>query len=200
MDIEFLVDKIKIKNKELLNLDKFVIDFTSILNKDNIEYVIVSGYISILFGRNRQSEDIDIIINKMDFKRFEKFWSKIDNKYECIITSNKKNAYEDYLLEHTAIRFAKKDTYIPNIEFKFPKLEVDQWTLKERKKVMINNHIMYISPLEIQIPYKLFLGSEKDIEDAKFLYNLFKKNMDLELFYEFNNKFKTQELFDRYIK
>lgn len=136
----------------------------------------------------------------MDLKRFEELWSKIFKKYDCVITSDIKNAYENYLLKDTSIRFAKKDTFIPNIEFKFPKFEVDQWTLKERKKVIINKHETYISPLEIQIPYKLFLGSEKDIEDAKFLYNLFKNNMDLELLNEFNNKFKTHKLFNRYIK
>jgi len=37
--------------KELNSLDKFTIKFTSILNKLNINYVVVSGYVSILFGR-----------------------------------------------------------------------------------------------------------------------------------------------------
>jgi len=200
MDIAFQSDKIELKNKELINLDKFVIDFTSILNKEKIKYVIVSGYISILFGRNRHSEDVDIIVQKIDFKRFERLWLKLYNKYECIITSDVEDAYNYYLLENTAIRFAKKETFIPNIEFKFPKIEVDRWTLEERKKLLINNHEIYISPLEIQIPYKLFLGSEKDIEDAKFIYNLFKDNMDIELLDDFNNKFKTMDLFNRFIK
>ena len=31
---------------------------------------------------------------------------------------------------------------------------------------MLNGVTLYISPLEIQIPFKLYLGSEKDIEDA----------------------------------
>ena len=117
-----------------------------------------------------------------------------------MITSDPNNAYENYLLKDTSIRFAKKETFIPNMEFKFPKFDIDKWTLKERKTVLINKYEIYISPLEIQIPYKLFLGSEKDIEDAKFLYNLFKDNMDIGIFKEFNNKFKTKELFNRYIK
>jgi hypothetical protein len=200
MEIKFLEEKIEIKNKKLINLDKFVVDFTSILNTYNIKYVIVSGYLSILFGRNRTSEDVDIIVSKIDRKSFEKLWNKIIKKYDCVITSDYKNAYENYLLKDTSIRFAKKETFIPNMEFKFPKFEIDEWTLKERKKVIMNKHEIYISPLEIQIPYKLFLGSEKDIEDAKFLYNLFKDNMDIEIFNEFNNKFKTKELFNRYIK
>ncbi len=200
MKIEFLDDKIEINNKIFTNLDKFVIDFTSILKKEKIEYVIVSGYLSILFGRNRTSEDVDIIVSKIDDKSFEKLWYKIVKNYDCVITSDLNNAYENYLLKDTSIRFAKKETFIPNMEFKFPKFDIDKWTLKERKTVLINKHEIYISPLEIQIPYKLFLGSEKDIEDAKFLYNLFKDNMDIGIFNEFNIKFKTKELFNRYIK
>ena len=49
-------------NKELGNLDEFVVDFTSILMKEGIDYVLMSGYVAILFGRNRESEDIDIFI------------------------------------------------------------------------------------------------------------------------------------------
>jgi folate-dependent phosphoribosylglycinamide formyltransferase PurN len=72
MKIKLLKDKIVIKNKIFSNLDKFVIDFTSILTKEKIEYVIVSGYLSILFGRNRTSEDVDIIVKKIDYRSFEK--------------------------------------------------------------------------------------------------------------------------------
>ncbi len=35
-----------------------------------------------------------------------------------------------------------------------------------------------ISPLELQIAYKLFLGSKKDLEDARFLFDLFKNKID----------------------
>ena len=59
MELKFSGNKI-VFEKELNKLDKFVIDFTSILNKLDIRYVIVSGYVAILFGRNRSSEDIDI--------------------------------------------------------------------------------------------------------------------------------------------
>ena len=54
------MEKIEIKNKKLININKIMIDFTSILNKNNIDYVIFSGYLSILFGRNKISEDVDI--------------------------------------------------------------------------------------------------------------------------------------------
>ena len=33
----------------------------------------------------------------------------------------------------------------------------------------------------LQIPYKLFLGSEKDIEDARFLFKLFEDKLNIGL-------------------
>ena len=58
---------------------------------------------------------------------------------------------------------------------------------------------LVIIPLEMQIAYKLFLGSEKDIEDAKHLYNMFKDKLDASLLKEFNKKLKIEEAFKRYL-
>jgi len=192
-------DFIEIKDKKLSKLDKFVFDFLKLIEK-NVKYVVISGYVAILFGRNRSSEVIDIFIEKINFNKFNSIWNNITKDFECINTNNVKNAYDTYLSEGLALRFAKKNTFIPNIEIKFPKVELDDWTLIERKKVIINKKFLYISPLELEIPYKLFLGSEKDIEDAAHLYNLFKDHLDIKIFTEFNRKLKTQNLFNKYIK
>ncbi len=199
MEINFLNDNIEFE-KELNLLDKFVIDFTSILNKLNIRYVIVSGYVSILFGRNRSSEDIDMIIEKMSLDKFKELWNNLEPFFECINTDNCNDAYEDYLNANHSLRFSRKEEYIPNMEIKFPKIELDIWSLENRKKVIFNSHIIFISKIELQIPFKLFLGSEKDIEDAKYLYRLFKDKLDFKLLVEFNRKLKIEPLFDKYIK
>jgi len=44
------------------------------------------------------------------------------------------------------------------------------------------------------------LGSQKDIEDARFLYNLFKENLDMPLLKEFNQKLKIEEVFNDYLR
>ena len=59
---------------------------------------------------------------------------------------------------------------------------------------------MFISPLELQIPFKLYLGTEKDIEDAKHLYLLFKTELDLDALKEFNRKLKVEEAFSEYLE
>ena len=43
-------------DKELNLLDKFVLEFVRILEK-HVNYVIVSGYVAILFGRARSTEE-----------------------------------------------------------------------------------------------------------------------------------------------
>ena len=197
MDIVYAKEKIEFK-KELNNLDEFTIEFTSVLNKLNITYVIVSGYVSILFGRNRASEDIDIIVDKININKFRDLWNNL-SQFECLEHTKFEDAYE-YIINGTAIRFSRKNKFIPNIEFKFPKKDLEEWVLKNRIKVDINNKTIFISPIELQIAFKIYLGSEKDIEDARYLYGLFKDKIDIRLLGEFNQKLKITKKFNIYIK
>lgn len=56
---------------------------------------------------------------------------------------------------------AQKNQVIPNIELKFLKDDIDRCVLRDRLYVRIAEGDLSISPLEIQIAYKLFLGSKK---------------------------------------
>lgn len=202
MKIEYNQKVIKLE-KELNALDKFTIDFASVLDKSGVKYVVVSGYVSILFGRSRSSEDIDIIIKKLSLDDFKKLWDELETHFECIITQNPKKAYEEYLLTGHAIRFSRKKEYVPNMELKFPKVELESWALENRKEVIVNSKKLFISPIELQISFKLFLGkggNEKDIEDAKHLYEIFKDKLDKSILNEFNRKLKIEDLFNKYIQ
>jgi hypothetical protein len=129
----------------------------------------------------------------ISFENFLNFWSEIDKNYECLNTSNVNEAYSDYLENHHAVRIAKKGCFIPNIELKFVKNDLDRYSLENRKHVKIADRSLYLSPLELQIPYKLFLGSEKGIEDARFLFKLFKDNLNIVLLKMFLTKLKVSD-------
>lgn len=165
-----------ILHRELNGLDKFVIDFCKLLE----DYVLVSGYVSILFGRSRATEDVDLLIPKMSFEKFEKVWDRIyKNGFECLNTSNIKKAFS--LIKNQNIRFSKVGKPIPNMEFKLIKNDIHQYSLENKLKVIMKENILFVSPLEMQIAYKLLLGKQgntKDIEDAKHIYELFKENLD----------------------
>jgi hypothetical protein len=186
--------------KEVNDLDKFVLRFTGILEKYRIKYVIVSGYVSILFGRSRLSEDIDIIIEKISMEEFRNLWKAINDEFECIITTDCEEAYDKYLKELCAIRFSEKERFVPNIEMKFPKIKPEFWSLNNAKKVDLNGRRLMISPIELQIAFKLYLGSEKDIEDAKHLYIIFEQKLDKKLLMDFAAKLKVTNMFNLYLR
>ena len=175
--MEYNINKKEIKlDRKINELDKFVIDFCGLLDR----YVLVSGYISILFGRSRSTEDIDLLIPKMSLEEFKKLWKRIHaSGFECLNTSILQEAF-DMVKEHN-IRFSRKGKPIPNMEFKLIQTDIHKYSYENRIKVILGKEVLYISPLEMQIAYKLMLGkqgNEKDIEDAKHLYELFKEKLN----------------------
>ncbi len=172
MNILFKKNSIKL-SRILSVVDKFVIKFVKLLNKAGIRYVIVSGYPALLFGRERITEDIDVLFDKKNIEKIKMFYKLIGKKY-WVLNAKSLDTWLHLLNENSAIRIAKRDTISPNIEFKPTKNEFDKFSLSNATVVIINKvHTLRISPFELQIPYKLHLGSKKDFEDARFLYNLF---------------------------
>jgi predicted nucleotidyltransferase len=181
MEFKFNEKTIKFE-RELSNLDQLVLEFTENLEKQGTEYVIISGYVAILFGRSRNTEDVDLFIEEMNYEEFEKLWNALNESgFECINAENAKEAYFDYLKESIAIRFAVKGTFIPNFELKFPKTKENKYSMENKLIVLLNGKKLITSELELQIAFKLKLGSEKDFEDARHLYNIFKEELNINL-------------------
>ncbi len=198
MEINYADNKV-ILEKELNDLDLFTLSFIKILDKVNIKYVIVSGYVAILFGRSRGSEDIDIIIEHIDYSKFKELWTELYLEFECILIDDSKVAYEDYIKLNDRLRFAKKDTFIPNMEVKTPATDIENHVLNNSIEVSLNKNKLLISPFELQIAYKLYLGSEKDIEDARYLYKLFLNRLDKKELIKLVNEFEVKNNFERYL-
>lgn len=191
----------EIISKKVLNeLDKFVIRFLNEL-EEFTSYVIVSGYVSILLGRSRASEDVDLLVPKMKQEKFSDLFSHLlNNGYECANTSNPEEAYE--MLSEHAIRFYEKGLPIPNIEFKQISNDIHKFAFENKIKLTLKEKQLFISPLELQIAYKLSLlangsqkeiSSDKDFEDAKHIYSLFKEKLNKEELFYFVKLFKVQE-------
>ncbi|MBU0894205.1 MAG: hypothetical protein KKF48_03650 [Nanoarchaeota archaeon] len=178
--MEYNLTKKEIRlDRKINELDRFVLDFCRLLD----EYVLVSGYVSIIFGRSRATEDVDLLIPKMDIEEFSKRWEKIQNSgFECINTTEINEALA-ILNEGSNIRFSRKGKSIPNMEFKFIQNDIHKYSFGNKIKVIMKDETLYISSLEMQIAYKLMLGKEgnrKDLEDAKHIYELFKEKLNNE--------------------
>lgn len=181
MELEFSGSTIKM-DKELSDLDKLAIRFVGALDGLKVDYVIVSGYVAILFGRSRNTEDVDIFIEEMPLEKFKALWEELNRRgFECLNTGTAEKAYQQYLKEQIPVRFAEKGKVIPNFEIKFPKTKYNIYSLKNKLEVRLNNESIVTSELELQIAFKLSLGSDKDFEDARHLYQVFKGHLNLDL-------------------
>jgi hypothetical protein len=179
--MEFKKNRV-VLDKVINKLDCFVLDFVRELEK-HTNYVIVSGYVSILFGRTRVTEDVDLLVPKLDLASFKKLHDNlIANGFWCLNSSGVAELFNDYLSKGVAIRFAYSGKSIPNIEFKFAKNRVDEDALQNSLQVEFKgNGALNVSPIEQQIAYKkIILGSDKDKEDARHLEKLFEGHLDAE--------------------
>jgi hypothetical protein len=174
-------------------LDKFVLNFCRLL-KRHTNYVIVSGYVSILFGRARATEDIDIIIEKMGEEEFYTLYSELTKKgYWCINAKSRRTAYNT-LADGLRIRFARRGSLIPNAELKFAKRELEREIFMDNIKVILGKDEVIIPRMEQQIAYKeVFLGSQKDIEDAEHLRRVFKDKIDKGILAKYIMRFKNEK-------
>jgi hypothetical protein len=131
-----------------------------------------------LFGRSRGTEDVDILVPRLEKEAFRDLHTTLSAQgYEFLNAEGADGLY-DMLMNRMGIRIARTDQFIPNIELKFLKDDVDQRVFADRVGVNLSDATVYISPIEIQIAYKLYLGSEKDIEDALYLFEIFKNDLD----------------------
>ncbi|HOJ96398.1 MAG TPA: hypothetical protein PK024_06120 [Methanospirillum sp.] len=184
MTIEKKGERLLIQNRHLSQLDLFVSRVLYTLTKYS-PYVIVSGYVAILFGRSRSTEDIDILIPYCDLSLFHTIHDTfIEDGYEFLNAEDASGLYS-ILASGSAIRLCQKDSFIPNIEIKFIKNESDEYSFTNRIELIIDGKNFWISPLEIQIAFKFWLGSEKDIEDAIFIREVCRDVIDEDLIREF---------------
>jgi hypothetical protein len=159
-------------DKELSELDNFTLDFIEVL-REHTRYVVVSGYVSILLGRARSSEDVDVIIPKIGFKEFSDLVNDLKkSSFWCIQTEENRDIFK-YFNDGVAVRFARKGDVIPNIELKPVKNRIDVEALENYIEVVLEKGSIHISNLELQVAFKeQVLKSPKDIEDARHLRNI----------------------------
>jgi hypothetical protein len=177
MEIRYPEKKIIFSEKSITLLDRFVLDFVRVL-ETRTPYVIVSGYVAILFGRSRGTEDIDILVPHLEKPVFTGLYDALLSGGYEFLNAEDADGLHDMLTKQMGVRIAKKSQFIPNIELKFLKDETDRLVLQNRLEVALPGAHVYISPIEIQIAYKIHLGSPKDIEDALFLFEIFREYLN----------------------
>ena len=165
--------------------DLVATSFAGVLERLSVRYAVVAGYVAILLGRARRSDDIDFIVTGMDEDGFLALCRGASRAGFTLmqgdISSEEsvRRAYRAYLGEGYAVRFTYRQYMVPNIEFKLARTALQRAAVDDSYTVIVNDRYkIRVSPIELQIAYKLYLGSEKDVGDAVFLYTLFRRVID----------------------
>lgn len=177
MEYDEIKKEIKL-SRILSNLDKFVLEFIKVLEQ-HVEYVIISGYVSIVLGRTRITEDIDVFIKRVSKEQFSCLYNDLKKHGFWCLNAEDENEIFDFLENKLAIRFSREEMPVPNFEVKFPKDELDESTFRDFITVIFPKGKIKISSLERHIAFKQdYLGSNKDKEDALHIQKLFEDKID----------------------
>ena len=183
--------KRRVDNRTIL--DKFVEDFCEIVDK-HCRYIICSGFVAIAHGRARGTEDIDMIIEKIDYSKFLKLHKElIKNNFICIQSDSPEKIFKDYLAKGLSVRYVWKDEgfFPPEMEIKLAKDKLDEEQIDSREKLPFTGLNIYFSSVEGNIAFKEeFLASQKDLEDAKHLRIIYKDKISEENINKIKEKIK----------
>ena len=169
-----LRDGTLIVGREPNQLDTLAKSLSEILDQFDIAHVYIAGYVSILAGRARSTEYVDVLIERIDEETADELAVALDNAGFWGPAMPLSSMYE-MLNNGDNIWVAPEDQITPHLEVKFARDVFDRASLENAITARIGGEEIPIGPLELQIAYKLHLGAQKDIEDAVHLYTLFEK-------------------------
>lgn len=196
-----LTEETLVVSKELTELDRDVIEFTTVLEEEGISYVIVSGYLTILTGRSRSTEDIDVILEPLSGSETEKLVETLQERGYWGMAMPLGSMHE-MLSEGDRIRIAEEGEMIPNFEVWFADSQFERTVLGSALSAEIGNETFFVSRIEPQIAYKLHLAqsaeslSGKDFEDALHLYSVFEEQLNTEELEQYVTELGAEQYYD----
>jgi hypothetical protein len=163
-------------DREPNDLDELAILFSTLLDEVGIGHVFISGYVAILTGRARATEDIDVLLARTTSDKIDRLVTKLEDN-GLWGPAMPLDSMEEMLEDN--IWVARDGEMVPHLEAKFVSDEYDRASLENRitAKLTSVDVELPIAPLELQIAYKLYLGTPKDFEDALHLHSLFEESL-----------------------
>ena len=182
--------------REPNQLDELAIRFSEILGRFDIKHVYIAGYVSILAGRARSTEDVDVLIERIDEETADELAKTLDTEGFWGPAMPLFSMYE-MLDNGDNIWVAPEDQITPHLEVKFARDEFDRASLENAITARIGDEAISIGPVELQIAYKLHLRAQKDIEDAVHLYTLFEESLSVPRLEEWVTRLDVEAEYER---
>lgn len=177
-------------------LDTLALEFSELLHALDIDHVFVSEYVAILLGRSRANEHIDVLIEPIDTAEADTLVTALEAAGYWGPAMPLADRYE-MLSNGDNIWVAPDDQVTPHLEVKFVSDAADRATIDKAITARIGDGTLPIGPLELQIAYKLFLGSQNNLEDAVHIYTLFEESLRDDRLQEWVTKLGVEDEYER---
>ncbi|WP_160134785.1 hypothetical protein [Halococcus salsus] len=191
-----LTDETLVVDRDPNRLDELAIAFSRLLERFDIGHVFVAGYVAILSGRARATQNIDVLVESLTEQQVDDLTAALDAEGFWGPAMPLASAYE-MLSNGDNIWVAPEDQMTPHLEVKFVGDEFDRASLRTAITAQVGEETIPIGPLELQIAYKLYLGAQKDVEDAVHLYTLFEPNLSTQRLEQWAKRLDIEDKYDR---
>lgn len=190
-----LEDGLLVVEREPTTLDELAIDVSAVLDDCGVDHALVAGYVAILAGRARSTEDVDVILEPLDRREAETLSSALRDA-GFWGSAMPLSDLGGTLAAGSNVRVARDGEVIPNVELSYARDEFDLASIEEAIVARIDGAELPIGPLELQIAYKLYLGSQKDFEDAMHLFTMFEESLNTSALERWVRKLDVEETYD----
>lgn len=116
-------------DREPNDLDELAIQFSTILDDVGIDHLFIRGYVAILAGRSRATEDIDVLLERTSTDKIDQLVEALKNE-RLWGPAMPLDSMEGMLDDN--IWIARDDEMVPHIEAKFVDDEYDRASLGNR--------------------------------------------------------------------
>lgn len=193
--VEFVEGKLLIDRAPNVH-DKLAIEFSTILNELDISHVFVSGYVALLSGRSRSTEDIDVILEEVNEETLDRLVDRL-NAAGMWGPAMPLDSIGDVAGGH--IWVAREGEMIPRLEVNFVGDRFDRASLENRFPARLEQAEVEIpiGPLELQIAYKLWMTGKRDFEDALYLHEVFRETLSTSELERWVDELGAQDAYER---
>ncbi len=183
-------------DRETNELDDLAIAFSSICDELDIDHVYVAGYVAILAGRSRGTEDIDVLLEPLDDPEVDRLAKRLDGAGfwgPAMPLSD----MPKMLSAGDLVWVARAEQMVPHLEVKEVSDRFDRASLRHAIEARIGGADIPIGPIELQTAYKLHLGTRTDFEDAVHLYSMFEETLSIEELERWVDRLDVRDEYDR---
>lgn len=119
-----------------------------------------------------------MLVRPHDKATFDAWWDRLQTAGFLCLQSRSRDEVWEYVRDRIAPRFAEDESGLPNMEVQFATSTLGRRALDDAWELDLLGTPGRIGDLSDQIAYKLYLGSEKDLEDAEHIATVAREVLD----------------------